>query len=136
MAEAALRQELKRRKIGWYRAASAGLSAEDGMPMSCNAQQALTEAKIPFEKNFASKRLTEDALKEAYAVVCMTASQQTALQAYPNVTSIPALCGKEVPDPYGREIDAYRVTLRLIRECLPRVIDRCCPKIPKNPIDQ
>lgn len=131
MAEAALRQELKRRRIGWYRVASAGLSAEAGRPMSENSKQALTEAGIAYDADFCSTRLTKEAVEEAYAVICMTASQQNALAAFPNVTSIPALCGKEVPDPYGREIDAYRVTLRLIRECLPRVIEVCCPKIKK-----
>ncbi len=131
MAEAALRQELKRRKIGWYRVVSAGLSAEAGQPMSANSMQALTEAKIAYEENFRSRRLTRDMVEGAHAVVCMTTAQQQALSGFSNVTSFPALCGEEIPDPYGREIDAYRVTLRHIRECIPRVIEVCCPKIKK-----
>ena len=61
-------------------------------------------------------------IEDAFAVVCMTEAQRNALKAFPNVTSIYALCGREIPDPYGGGIDVYRVTLRNIRECLPRVI--------------
>ena len=39
------------------------------------------------------------------------------------MTSFFELCGREIPDPYGLDIDAYRVTLRRIRECIPRVIE-------------
>lgn len=122
MAEAALKAELKKRKIAWYTVQSAGLRAEAGSEMSPNSAQALGEAKIPLPKEFASRQLTKKMIQDAYAVVCMTENQHRALAAYPNVTSFPALCGREIPDPYGQSIDVYRVTLRRIRECLPRII--------------
>ena len=37
MAEAALKDELKKRKIRWYVVSSAGLSPHEGAPMSANA---------------------------------------------------------------------------------------------------
>ncbi len=123
-----MRAQLKKKKIRWYRVQSAGLKAEGGR-MSSFSMQALTEAKIPFDDNFSSKQLTREMIEGAYMVVCMTAMQREALRDYPNVTSFPELCGKEIPDPYGQGIDVYRVTLRTIRECLPRIIDVCCPKI-------
>ena len=129
MAEAALKAELKKRKISWYRVQSAGLSATDGHTMSANSMQALTEAKIPYAKEFASRQLTEKMITEAHAVICMTESQREALKQYSNVTSFYALCGKEIPDPYGAGIDVYRVTLRTIRECLPLVIQTYCPPV-------
>lgn len=129
MAEAALKQELKKRKIAWYRITSAGIAATKGSPMSEYAKQALNEAKIPYDKAFSSKRLSLELIEDASAVICMTASQQEALKDFPNVTSFPALCGKEIPDPYGQGIDTYRATLRAIRECLPRIIQICCPKV-------
>ncbi len=128
MAEAALRQELKKRKIRWYKVQSAGLSATEGTPMTAESRQALTEAKIPFDENFTSHRLDEKTILQAHAVVCLTTAHANALRKYPNVTSFYELCGKEIPDPYGRGIDVYRTTLRVIRECLPRVIERCCPE--------
>ncbi len=129
MAEAAMRAELKKKKVRWYRVQSAGLRAENGHTMSANSMQALSEAKIPFALDFCSKQLTQEMIEGAYMVVCMTEAQRAALKNYTNVTSLYALCGKEIPDPFGQGIDVYRVTLRIIRECLPRVIDVCCPPI-------
>lgn len=129
MAEAAMRQELKKRKISWYKIRSAGLSARDGAPMTAESKQALTEAKIPFSADFAARRLTKKIIDGAYAVVCLTSAHERALAGYPNVTSLQTLCGREISDPYGRGIDVYRVTLREIRECLPRVIQILCPPI-------
>ena len=129
MAEAALRQYLQKRRIGWYRVLSAGVAAEFGAPMSEHAKTALREAGIPFSEEFRSQKLSLGDLKEAHAVVCMTERIREMLADFPNVTSFPELCNVEIPDPYGREIEAYRVTLRHIRECLPRVAEVCCPKV-------
>lgn len=123
MAEAAFRKELKRRKIVGFSVRSAGLHAEEGAPMSGESVQALREAKIPFREKFASKQLTQRMIARAFAVVCMTDLQRRRLQKYSsNVTSFYALCGREIPDPYGAGIDAYRATLRRIRECFPAII--------------
>ena len=127
MAEAALRKELRRRKITGYTVASAGLRAEPGSTLSPHRAQALAEAKITVNKTFRPRQLTEKMVKDAYLVVCMTEAQERTLAGYPNVTSFPALCGKEIPDPYGQGIEVYRVTLRRIRECLPLIIRNFCP---------
>lgn len=122
MAEAALKAELKRRKIRWYTVQSAGLGAHEGDVMSENSQRALTEAKIPYSEEFRARRLTETMLDEAYAVVCMTEEQCRLLSGHPNVTSMLVLAGREIPDPYGQGIEVYRTTLRVLRECMSRVI--------------
>lgn len=121
MAEAALKAELKRRKIRWFTVQSAGLRAQNGTPMSPEAKQVLSEAKIPFDENFVSRRLTEKTIEEASLVICMTQSHREEID-FINVVDMKMLAGKEIPDPYGQGIDAYRVALRTIRECLPRVI--------------
>lgn len=122
MAEVALKAELKRRKIKWYTVQSAGLGAKDGDMMSENSRQALAEAKIPYSEEFCARQLTEKMLDEAYAVICMTEEQCCRLHGRPNVTSMLVLAGREIPDPYGQSIDVYRTTLRVIRECMSRVI--------------
>lgn len=124
MAEAALRYELKKRNIKWYRVRSAGLSVGQEREMNPKSKQALTEAKIPFSEKFAPRQLTEKMLGEAAFTVCMTERQREKLAGHKNVTSFYALAGKEIPDPYGRDVDEYRVTLRKIRECLPLLIER------------
>ncbi len=126
MAEAALRKELRRRKITGYAVSSAGLRAEEGSGLSQNSAQALAEAKIPVNKSFKPRQLTQKTVEGAYLIVCMTERHRLALGNYPNVTSFPLLCGREIPDPYGQDIDVYRVTLRRIRECLPLIIERYC----------
>ena len=123
MAEAAFRKELKRRKISWYRIQSAGVNAVNGTPMCPEAQKALTEANIPFSETFRSKILTPKIVEDAMAVICMTRDLCDLIPGK-NVMSLYELTGKEIPDPYGQGIDAYRVTLRKIRECLPVVISR------------
>ena len=122
MAEAALRRELKKRKISGFSVRSAGLAVEEGSTLSANSAQALKEANIPVLKSFRPRQLTEKMLKESLLIVCMTERHREKLSRYPQVTSFYALCGREIPDPYGMDIDAYRVTLRRIRECIPRVI--------------
>ncbi len=123
MAEAAFREELKRRKIRWYTVRSAGLFAQAGEPINPKSAQALSEAKIPFDAAFAARPLTQKTIAESYAVVCMTQAQKNRLSQFPNVTCMSDYTGKEIPDPYGRDLDEYRAALRAIRAAFPRVIE-------------
>ena len=103
MAEAALRAELKRRKISWYRVSSAGLAAKKGAPMTEFAVQALSEAKIPLgKKAHAASSLTENIILGAHAVICMTSEQQRELSAFRNVTSFMPSRARRSPTPTGR----------------------------------
>lgn len=123
MAEAAFRKELKRRKISWYKVQSAGVNAREGAPMNPDAQKALSEAKIPYSEAFKSRLLTPKTVEEAMAVICMTRDLCDLIPGK-SVMSFYELTGREIPDPYGQGIDAYRVTLRNIRECIPAIIGR------------
>lgn len=123
MAEAAFRKELKRKKISWYTVQSAGVNAHEGTPMNAEAQKALSEAKIPFSATFKSRLLTQKSVEEAIAVICMT-RELCDLIPGKSVMSFYELTGREIPDPFGQGIDAYRVTLRNIRECIPTIIGR------------
>ena len=123
MAEAAFKKELKRRKISWYKIQSAGVNAREGAPMNPDAQRALFEAKSPYSETFKSRLLTKELVEEALAVICMTRDLCDMIPGK-NVMSIYELAGKEIPDPYGQGIDAYRITLRYFRECIPTIISR------------
>ena len=63
MAEAALRKELRRRKISGYQVSSAGLNVEAGSVLSPHSAQALSEAKISVNKSFKPKQLTEKTVR-------------------------------------------------------------------------
>ncbi len=122
MAAAALKAELKRRRITWFSVQSAGLDAMEGAPMTEHAQRALDEANIPCG-NFKSRLLTEKMVNEAYAVVCMSDSHYERLRQYANVTSMRILTGYSVTDPFGYDIDVYRRTLAQIQRGLPKIIE-------------
>ena len=124
MAEAALKAELKKRKIAWFTVQSAGLSAKAGTPMSPAAKEALAEAGIPFSEKFKSKQISEKSVGEAYAVICMTQSQKNLLGHFPNVTSFEELCGRDIPDPYGQGKEVYRATLNVLCACMPHIIKK------------
>ena len=121
MAEAALRAELKRRKIRWYTVLSAGVCAEEGDGMNPKSRQALTEAGIPFSEKFRSRRLTKAMIEDAFVIICMTERQRAAVRSG-NVTTMKELAGEEIPDPYGMELDTYRATLRALLDSMPLII--------------
>ncbi len=125
MAEAALRRELRKKKISGYSVSSAGIAVEQGSVLSPNSAQALAEAGIPVNKTFKPRQLTEKMLREAYVVICMTEAQTARLNCK-NATSFYAIAGKEIPDPYGQGIDVYRATLRAIREVIPLIVKTWC----------
>lgn len=123
MAEAVLKDELKKRKIRWYSVSSAGLRAEEGSGLNPKSAAVLSDADIPVPA-FASRQLTEKMIAEATAVVCMTETQRRELARYSNVTSMYALAGREIPDPYGQDVLVYRETLRAICAAMPYVIEK------------
>lgn len=119
MAEALLRDKIKKNKIKWWDVASCGINAEIGGTISPNSRQALKEAEITVTK-FAPKQLTQKIIDASNLVVCMTTNQKQILEECGNVVSVFDLCGFEVPDPYGLDIGAYRIT----RDALITVCDK------------
>ena len=118
MAEALLRSKIKRNKIRWWDVSSCGIHAEVGGTISANSKTALADIGIDVEK-FAPKQLTQKLIENSTIVVCMTESQKKMLEACGNVYCIKDLCGYDVPDPYGCNLDAYKVT----RDALSRACD-------------
>lgn len=118
MAEALLRTKIKRNKIRWWDVSSCGIHAEVGGTISLNSKIALEEAGITVEK-FSPRQLTQKLIESSTIVICMTESQKKMLEACGNVHCIKDLCGYDVPDPYGCNLDAYKVT----RDALSRACD-------------
>ena len=113
-----LRSKIKRNKIRWWDVSSCGIHAEVGGTISANSKTALADIGIDVEK-FAPKQLTQKLIENSTIVVCMTESQKKMLEACGNVYCIKDLCGYDVPDPYGCNLDAYKVT----RDALSRACD-------------
>lgn len=127
MAEAILRNKIKKNKIRWWDVASCGIHAEVGGTISPNSATALKEAGVP-TGNFSPRQLTQKLIDASTIVICMTESQKKMLEDCGNVFCIKDVCGYDVPDPYGCNLDAYRVT----RDAL----SRACDIIIKNYITQ
>lgn len=123
MAEAILRTKIKRNKIRWWDVSSCGTHAEVGDTISSNSKIALEDVGISVE-NFKPRQLTQKLIESSTIVICMTESQKKMLEACGNVYCIKDMCGYDVPDPYGCNLDAYRVT----RDA----ISRACDIIIKN----
>ena len=122
MAEALLRDKIKKNKIKWWSVSSCGINAEVGGTISCNSRQALAEIGIAVD-GFSPKQLTQKIIASSTLVVCMTASQKQVIEACGNVTCVKEICGFDVPDPYGRDIQAYRATRDALSTACDEIIE-------------
>ncbi len=127
MAEAILRAKIKRNKIRWWDVSSCGIQAETENGISLNSKLALEEAGITIE-NFKPRQLTQKIIDASTIVFCMTETQKRVLEGCGRVFCIKDVCGYDIPDPYGCNIEAYKVT----RDAL----SRACDIIIKNYITQ
>ncbi len=131
MAEALLRDKIKKNKIKWWSVSSCGINAEVGGTISFNSLAALNEVGITVE-NFAPRQLTQKIISASTLVVCMTVAQKQMLEACGNVICIRDICGYDIPDPYGRDIQAYRTT----RDALSAACDDIIKNYIKNYKDE
>ena len=140
MAERLLEQTLAFREIKGFAVYSAGLAAKKGTPMNPKSEQVLQENGISAEE-FASRTIRDAELRNAFAVICMTEQQKDVLldmrwralrkvdaigdeEIANNVYSFAELCGYDVPDPYGREIDAYRYVFSMLEGGMSAIIEK------------
>ncbi len=136
MAEILLKDRLERLGLKGFTVASAGTKAKKGDTINPHSAQVLKENGLPVEK-FASKRLTDKLVREAFAVICMTAAQRDYLLDFRwnafkkageevpenNVYAFAELAGYEIMDPYGRDIDCYRYVYGLLAAGVQTVVE-------------
>ena len=58
----------------------------------------------------------------------MTTSQKQMLEACGNVTCIREMCGYDIPDPYGMDIEAYRITRDALSSACDQIIENYIKK--------
>jgi protein-tyrosine phosphatase len=126
--EEALAKSDTRNKI---RVFSAGISAMDGDQASVNSIQACEEVGLDLTDH-RSAALTRATLENASAIFCMTESHRALLYMYfevPESTSIFLMRefteggSKELPDPYGQDIEVYRECRDRMKESLPSLLN-------------
>lgn len=142
MAEAVLRSELKRLNIGDVSVFSAGLEPSKNGNINPHSAAVLSENGLSIE-NFASRALDEEMLTSAYAVICMTDSQRDILmdmrwnllrrtglsEIENNVYSFSDIAGYEIPDPFGRDKECYRLTYTKIAGGMAAIIAKLFPEL-------
>ena len=110
---------------------SAGLSAMDGDKASQNSIDACEELGLDINDH-RSSGLSRTTLQEASVVFCMTESHRALInmyfelpQGYPIYLMREFIeCeSKELPDPYGQDIDVYRQCRDRMLECMPSLIN-------------
>ena len=139
MAEAVCRSELKRLRVEGFEVLSAGTEASSKGQLNPYSAVTLAENGLMLE-NFNSTLLTDELLEDAYAVVCMTERQRETLverralaffqsvgkngSLGENIHSVYSLAGYEIPDPFGRELDCYRITFEKIVKAMPVILEK------------
>lgn len=110
---------------------SAGVAAWHGDPASPNAIKALAKTGIEI-KQHASQPLSNALLEKAFLVLGMTQSHLLALEAFPETKPDRAYLFREflggnfdseIPDPYGQNLEAYRVCLDSMAEAIPSILN-------------
>lgn len=122
MAEALLRAQIKKRNIKWWDVTSRGINAEVGSGISLNGGLALREAGLSLP-DFKSRQLTQKIIESSVLVVTMTEGQKQLLEGCGKVLSVKDICGYDVPDPYGRDLDAYRRTRDALNEACKIIVE-------------
>ena len=137
MAELLLKRRLDELGLKGFTVNSAGIKAKRGDVINPKSAQVLSENGI-LSEGFKSTKLTEKALRDSFAVVCMTEAQRDFLtdmrwNAFKkageeaqenNVHSFHEITGYEVLDPYGKDLDCYRYVYGLLSAGMDRLIEK------------
>ena len=143
MAQLLLETQLKKADVVGFEIRSAGIAAKKGDVINPKSAQVLSENGIAAE-DFASTKLTERLLIDAYAVVCMTERQREFLmdmrwnalkkkgktqtdegeEIENNVYSFAEITGYEILDPYGKDIECYRYVYGLLSAGMAQLIEK------------
>ena len=136
MAEYLLKKVLRKEKLRGFRVCSAGTEVAKGDGINPHSLQALAEHGIEV-KTFKSTELSEKLLTEAFAFICMTERHRDLLldmrwnalrkagveEIENNVYAFKEFTGFDVPDPYGWEIDKYRIVYDMLEGGMYAIID-------------
>ena len=126
--EEALTKSSSKQKISVF---SAGISAMDGDKASDNSIIACDEVGLDLSDH-RSAAITRATIENASAIFCMTESHRALLHMYfelPENSPIFLMRefmkdgSKELPDPYGQDIDIYRECRNDMVEALPSLIN-------------
>jgi protein-tyrosine-phosphatase len=133
MAEKLLQHALNAEQspLNTLKVVSAGVAAGYGDPASENSVAALKKVKVDLSQH-KSQPITQDLIEQSFAIFGMTESHLEIL--YRHYTDLPErvhlfreFIGEDedpqIPDPYGRNFDAYKECLDSMIEAIPSVVN-------------
>lgn len=123
MAQMILRCKIKKEKIKWWDVASCGINAEIGSSMSLNSVLALKDAGIEII-SFKPRQLTQKIIESSEVVITMTSAQKQILEGCGNIDSIKDICGYDIPDPYGGNLELYIKTRDALDIACNKIIEK------------
>lgn len=109
---------------------SAGLAASNGDAATRNAEIVLAELDIDLSPH-RSRTLTQKIIDESFAIFCMTPTHKEAIENYFRVGTphlfllrelIPNNTSKDLPDPFGGNVEQYRHCRDAIAEAIPSIV--------------
>lgn len=124
MAEMIARSKIKYKKIKWWDVVSRGVAADIGGHLSNNAKAVLEENGVQIARSFKPKQLTQKIIEDSQIVITMTSSQKQMLEGCGNVVCIKDICGYEIPDPYGGNLNVYRTTFYALNLACEKIIEK------------
>lgn len=130
MAEALLRRALAERGIEGVAVGSAGTGAWDGAPVSEGAYLVALENGLDLSGHRA-RLLTRDLARSADLILTMSAQHRSRVEALgggDRVHTLVEYAGSpkdgDISDPFGADLDAYRVTYRQLQELIEGAVTR------------
>ena len=140
LAEALMRRALDARGHGEIEVSSAGIGAWDGAPASEGSLLVGLEHGLDLSRHRA-RLLTRELARSADLVLAMSGQQRdraAALGAGDRAHTLGEFAGgsgagADVPDPFGADLDAYRVTFRQLETLVDAVAARIAAGRPGEP---
>lgn len=120
MAEALLKKKIKERKIKFVSVASAGLDVTE-TTMNPFSEEVLSEHDISMPR-FRPRQLTKKMRENAFVIITMTQEQKRYFGDEEKVYSMREVAGTEIPDPYGKGVEAYRETYEKLLAVTERIV--------------
>ena len=124
MAENIFRAKAKSRGYKEVKVASAGLMCYEGEDMTENARLALKAMGIKAGKH-KSRQFSLNMVEEYDLILTMTARHKAMIGDYDNVFTLAEFSGEgDVPDPYGGDLNVYKMTAFELDTALEKTINR------------
>jgi len=113
-----------------YKAASAGISAFDGMPATAQAQQVMKNKSLDI-KAHSAKQFNEEDIKSNSSVLCMTGRHAQIIRKYypeyaDKIFSVSEYLNQpyDIDDPYGLGIAEYEKTASQLENLIEEIINK------------